>query len=424
VSDTRAGTAPAAPATVIADVFRDEAGRLTATLMRLLGDFDLAEDLVQDALIAALEHWPTEGIPRRPGAWLLTTARRKAVDRWRREARYRERVPLLDAAPLPPTVQEEVEADDRLRLLFICCHPALAREAQIALTLRAVLGLTTAEIARAFLATEATVAQRIVRAKRKIVETGIPYRLPRSDELPARLHEVLTALYVLFNEGYLSGGERAAARHDLVRDAAWLVGLVTRLLPEQPEALGLLALIRLHRARAAARFDEAGHLVLLRDQDRRLWDHAEIVAAAALVEAALRQRAPGPYQVQAAIAACHAAAACWDATDWPQILALYGVLSGLAPSPIVALNRAIALRYVAGPEAALAEVETLHGALHGYHLYHATRAELLGALGRTDAAQSANRRALALTANPAERALLTQRLFGGTPSPDYIREGV
>ena len=424
MSDTRAGTAPAAPATVIADVFRDEAGRLTATLMRLLGDFDLAEDLVQDALIAALEHWPTEGIPRRPGAWLLTTARRKAVDRWRREARYRARVPLLDAAPLPPMVQEEVEADDRLRLLFICCHPALARDAQIALTLRAVLGLTTAEIARAFLASEATVAQRIVRAKRKIVETGIPYRLPRSDELPARLHEVLTALYVLFNEGYLSGGARAAVRHDLVRDAAWLVGLVTRLLPEQPEALGLLALIRLHRARAAVRFDEAGHLVLLRDQDRRLWDHAEIVAASALVEAALRQRAPGPYQVQAAIAACHADAACWDATDWPQILALYGVLSGLAPSPIVALNRAIALRYVAGPEAALAEVETLQGALHGYHLYHATRAELLGALGRTDAAQSANRRALALTANPAERALLTQRLFGGTPSPDYIREGV
>jgi len=411
-----AGAAPAAPATVIADVFRDEAGRLTATLVRTLGDFDLAEDLVQDALVAALEHWPTEGIPRRPGAWLLTTARRKAVDRWRRETRYRERVPLLDAAPLPPPVQEEVEADDRLRLLFICCHPALARDAQIALTLRAVLGLTTAEIARAFLASEATVAQRIVRAKRKIVETGIRYRLPRSDELSARLHEVLTALYVLFNEGYLSGGDRAAARHDLTRDAAWLAGLVARLLPEQPEALGLLALIRLHRARAAARFDAAGHLVLLRDQDRGRWDRAEIVAASALVEAALRRRAPGPYQVQAAIAACHAGAASWDATDWPQILALYGVLSALAPSPIVALNRAIALRYVAGPATALAEVETLQGALHGYHLYHATRAELLEALGRTDAARDANQRALALTANPAERALLTHRLFSGTPS--------
>jgi len=412
----------AATANGIADVFRDEAGRLTATLMRLLGDFDLAEDLVQDALVSALEHWPMEGIPRRPGAWLLTTARRKAVDRWRREARYRERVPLLDAAPLPPTAQEQVEADDRLRLLFICCHPALARDAQIALTLRAVLGLTTAEIARAFLVTEATVAQRIVRAKRKIVETGIRYRLPPNDEVPARLHEVLTALYVLFNEGYLSGGEQAA-RHDLARDAAWLAGLVARLLPEQPEALGLLALIRLHRAREAARFDGAGRLVLLCDQDRGLWDHAEIASASALVETALRLCAPGPYQIQAAIAACHAGAASWDATDWPQILALYGVLVRLAPSPIVALNRAIALRYVAGPAAALAEVDTLQGALHGYHLYHATRAELLEVMGRTDAAQGANRRALDLTANPAERALLTQRLFGGAPSPDDIHEG-
>lgn len=423
MSDTSAETAAATTATVIADVFRDEAGWLTATLVRLLGDFDLAEDLVQDALVAALEHWPTEGIPRRPGAWLLTTARRKAVDRWRRAARYGAQVPLLDATPLPPTVQEEVEADDRLRLLFICCHPALARDAQIALTLRAVLGLTTAEIARAFLASEATVAQRIVRAKRKIVETGIRYRLPRSDELPVRLHEVLTALYVLFNEGYLSGGDRAAARHDLSRDAAWLAGLVARLLPEQPEALGLLALIRLHRARAAARFDEAGQLVLLRDQDRGRWDRAEIAAASALVAAALRRRAPGPYQIQAAIAACHAGAASWDTTDWPQIVALYDVLSGLAPSPIVALNRAIALRYVAGPATALAEVDTLEGALHGYHLYHATRAELLEALGRTDAAQGANRRALALTANPAERALLTRRLFGDAPAPDYSQGG-
>jgi len=412
-----------ATATVIAEVFRDEAGRLTAALVRLLGDFDLAEDLVQDALVAALEHWPTEGIPHRPGAWLVTTARRKAVDRWRREARYRERVPLLDVAPLPAAAQEEVEVDDRLRLLFICCHPALARDAQIALTLRAVLGLTTAEIARAFLVTETTVAQRIVRAKRKIVETGIRYRLPPSDEVPARLHEVLTALYVLFNEGYLSGGAGAVARHDLARDAAWLAGLVARLLPEQPEALGLLALIRLHRARAAARFDGADRLVLLCDQDRGLWDHAEIASASALVETALRRQVPGPYQVQAAIAACHAGAASWKTTDWPQILALYGVLSRLAPSPIVALNRAIALRYVVGPAVALAEVDTLQGALHGYHLYHATRAELLEAMGRTDAAQGANRRALDLTANPAERALLTQRLFGGAPSPDDLRDG-
>ena len=413
---TRAATAAA-----IAAVFRDEAGRLTAALVRLLGDFDLAEDLVQDALVAALEHWPVEGIPRRPGAWLTTTARRKAVDRWRREGQHCRMVPLLDATPLPVAAQAEV--DDRPRLIFICCHPALARDAQIALTLRAVLGLTTAEIARAFLVPEATIAQRIVRAKRKIVAAGIGSRLPEGDEAPARLHEVLTVLYVLFNEGYLSGGAGAVARHDLARDAAWLAGLVARLLPEQPEALGLLALIRLHRARAAARFDGADRLVLLCDQDRGLWDHAEIASASALVETALRRQVPGPYQVQAAIAACHAGAASWKTTDWPQILALYGVLSRLAPSPIVALNRAIALRYVVGPAVALAEVDTLQGALHGYHLYHATRAELLEAMGRTDAAQGANRRALDLTANPAERALLTQRLFGGAPSPDDLRDG-
>ena len=408
---TRAATAAA-----IAAVFRDEAGRLTAALVRLLGDFDLAEDLVQDALVAALEHWPVEGIPRRPGAWLMTTARRKAVDRWRREGQHRRMVPLLDTTPLPAAAQAEV--DDRPRLIFICCHPALARDAQIALTLRAVLGLTTAEIARAFLVPEATIAQRIVRAKRKIVAAGIGYRLPEGDEAPARLHEVLTVLYVLFNEGYLSGGDGAAARHDLAQDAAWLAGLVARLLPEQPEALGLLALIRLHRARTAARFDAAGRLVLLRDQDRGRWDHTEIAAASALVEAALRLRAPGPYQIQAAIVACHAGAASWDATDWPQILALYEVLFWLTPSPIVALNRAIARRYVAGPAVALAEVETLHGALKGYHLYHATRAELLETLGQGDAARAGYQRALTLTANPAERALLTQRLDGNVPSPD------
>lgn len=406
----------------IAAVFRDEAGKLTAVLVRLLGDFDLAEDLVQDALVAALEHWSTAGIPPRPGAWLMTTARHKAVDHWRRDAQYHRKVALIEASPLPAVAQARV--DDRLRLLFICCHPALARDAQIALTLRAVLGLTTAEIAQAFLTTEAAVAQRIVRAKRKVVEAGIRYRVPEDDELPARLHEVLTALYVLFNEGYLSRGEQAAARPDLARDAEWLTDLVTRLLPEQPEALGLLALIRLHRARATARFDGVGRLVLLRDQDRTLWDHGAIAAASALVETALRLHAPGPYQVQAAIAACHAGAASWDETDWRQILALYDVLFRFSPSPIVALNRAIALRYVTGPVAALAALETLRGALHGYHLYHATHAELLAAVGQEAAAGEANRRALALTANPAERALLTQRLFGDAQTPDNLGQGV
>lgn len=404
--------ARAATAAAIAEVFREEAGRLTATLVRQLGDFDLAEDLVQDALLAALEHWPAVGIPRRPAAWLLTTARRKAVDRWRREERHRERVPLLDSAPLPAVA----ETDDRLRLLFICCHPALARDAQIALMLRAVLGLTTAEIARAFLASEATIAQRIVRAKRKIIDTRIPYRLPNDDELPERLHGVLTAIYVLFNEGYLSGGE-PAARHDLARDAAWLAAQLARLLPEQPEVLGLFALIRLHRARAAARFDAEGQLVLLRDQDRRRWDGAEIAAASALVETALRLRTLGPYQIQAAIAACHAGAGSWEATDWPQILALYDVLVEIARSPIVALNRAIALRHVEGPAAALAATDALREALDSYHLYHATRAEFLAAVGRHDAAHSANRRALELTANLTERALLAQRVAEAAP-PD------
>lgn len=261
------------------------------------------------------------------------------------------------------------------------------------------LGLTTAEIARAFLVTEATVAQRIVRTKRKIVAARIQYRMPQDDELPERLNGVLTALYVLFNEGYLSSGERSAARHDLAQDAEWLAGLIVSLLPDQPEALGLLALIRLHRTRAAARFDHVGGLVLLRDQDRHLWDHAGIAAACALVETALRMRAPGPYQLQAAIAACHAGALSWEETDWLQILALYEVLFRLSPSPIVALNRAIALRHVMGPAAALAEVETLYDSLHGYHLYHATRAELLAAVGQHDLAREANARALALTAD-------------------------
>jgi RNA polymerase sigma-70 factor (ECF subfamily) len=402
VDDAARQATPAA----IGEIVREEAGRLTATLMRLLGDFDLAEELVQDALVAALEHWPRSGLPARPGAWLLTTARRKAIDRWRREEDYRTKLRLLEA--MPHTVPGE--ADDRLRLIFICCHPALAREAQVALTLRAVLGLTTAEIARAFLTTEATVAQRIVRAKRKIVAARIPYRVPHEQELGERLNDVLTVLYLLFNEGYLSIGDQVAARHELTRDAEWLAGLVVRLMPDQPEALGLLALMRLHLARTAARFDGAGQMVLLRDQDRGLWDRDAIANAAALVVTALRMRRPGPYQIQAAIAACHAEALSWEETDWRQIWSLYGVLHGLAPSPIVALNRAIALRHLRGPRAALADVDALAPRLDHYHLYHATRAELLRAVGREEQAREADRRALELTGNPAERDLLTQRL--------------
>jgi len=390
----------------IARVFREEAGRLTGALVRLLDDFDEAEDLVQEALLAALEHWPREGIPDRPGAWLMTAARRKAIDRWRRQARYQDLLKQIDVEPAEPPR----EADDRLRLIFTCCHPALAREAQLALTLRAVLGLTTAEIARAFLSTEAAIAQRIVRAKRKIVEARIPYRTPEPGDLTGRLDEVLRVLYLLFNEGYLSTGGAEAVRRDLAEDAEWLTALLARLLRDQPEILGLLALIRLHRARDRARFGPEGRLILLQHQDRSLWDRAAIADATALLEQASRMGRPGPYQVQAAIVACHAEAPSWEATDWPQILELYDVLGRFDPSPVVALNRAIALRYVAGPAAALATADTLGAALDRYHLFHATRAELLRALGRTEEAREADLRAIALTANPAELALLRERI--------------
>jgi RNA polymerase sigma-70 factor (ECF subfamily) len=398
--------ATAATHAAIARVFREEAGRLTGALVRILNDFDEAEDLVQETLLVALEHWPSEGIPARPGAWLMTAARRKAIDRWRRRSLYQELLSRIAAEPGAPPG----EPDDRLRLIFTCCHPALAREAQLALTLRAVLGLTTAEIARAFLSNEATIAQRIVRAKRKIVEARIPYRMPEPGDLTSRLDEVLRVLYLLFNEGYLSTGGEAPVRRDLAEDAEWLTALLARLLPDQPEVMGLLALIRLHRARDRARFGPADRLILLQHQDRRLWDRAAIADATSLLEQALRMRLPGPYQVQAAIVACHAEAPSWEATDWVEILALYDVLARFDPSPVVALNRAIALRYVAGPATALATVDTLGAALDRYHLFHAARAELLRALDRTAEAREADRRAIALTGNPAERALLRERI--------------
>ena len=403
---SKAPDASTASREAIARVFREEAGRLTGALVRLLGDFDAAEDLVQEAMLSALEHWPVDGIPDRPGAWLMTTARRKAIDRWRRQARYQD----LLARLAPEAVDAPAEPDDRLRLIFTCCHPALAREAQLALTLRAVLGLTTAEIARAFLTSDGTIAQRIVRAKRKITEARIAYRVPGPGELTDRLDEVLRVLYLLFNEGYLATSGTSPVRRDLVDDAEWLTALLAHLLPDQPEILGLLALVRLHRARARARLGPGGRLVLLQDQDRTLWDHQAIAVAAALLERATGMGRPGPYQVQAAIAACHAEAPSWDATDWPQILVLYDVLMRLDLSPVVALNRAIALRHVAGPAAALAAVDALGVALERYHLFHATRAELLRALGRPADAREADRRALALTENPAERALLEERL--------------
>jgi len=388
----------------LATVFREEAGRLAASVTRILGDFDAAEEVVQDALLAAWQQWPAGGVPDRPGAWLWTVARRRAIDLLRRDVRYRERA---GAVSLPVRQADE---DDRLMLIFTCCHPALSREAQVALTLRTVCGLSTAEIARAFLVSEPAIIQRLTRARRKIAAAGIPYRVPAADELSQRLAGVQAVIYLLFNEGYLCSAGDVPQRRHLTDDAEWLAALLARLMPAEPEVLGLLALIRLHRARAATRFDAAGRLVLLRHQDRARWNHAEIAAAADLVVRAAQLRRPGPYQIQAAIVACHAEAPSWDATDWPQILLLYDALVCHLPSPVTRLHRAIALGQMLGPQAALDATDALAADLDRYHLYHATRAELLRELGRPVQARRADERALGLTSNPAERSLLEQRL--------------
>ena len=391
----------------VAAVFREEAGRLTGALVRVLGNFDLAEEVVQDSLIAALEKWPEQGIPDNPGAWLMTTARRRAIDILRRDRRYSEKLALLERSQLPGDASE---ADDRLRLIFTCCHPALAQEAQVALTLRAVAGFTTPEIAAAFLVSEATMAQRIVRAKRKIVAAHIPYRVPQGDEVAERLDAVLAVLYLMFNEGYLSRGASAGMRRDLAEDALWLGRLLDRLMPDQPEVLGLIALMQLNLARSAARFDEAGEIVLLADQDRSLWDRDTISAGTRVLERAAVLHGPGPYQLQAAIAAVHAEARTWGDTDWSQIVLLYDALLRLNESPVVRLNRAVALSHLAGPEAALGEVNDLAMALGEYHLLHSTRAELLDRIGEKEQARQARLRALELCQNPAERSLLERKL--------------
>ncbi|GIG91277.1 RNA polymerase sigma factor [Plantactinospora endophytica] len=384
-------------------VVRDHAGRLAASLVQLIGDFTAAEDLVQDAVEAALRHWPVDGIPDRPDAWLYTVARRRGLDLLRRDAVRRGKLALM-VWPTQP------DPGDQLRLIFTCCHPALPRTAQVALTLRVVCGLTTGQIAKAFLVPESTVGQRITRAKRKIAEAGIPYRVPGDDELGDRLAEVLSVVYLLFNEAYLPSTADLTQGRDLADDAEFLAATLHNLMPTEPEVTGLLALIRLHRARASARFDENGGIVQLPDQDRTLWNQQAITDATALIANAAARRRPGPYQLQAAIVACHADAPRWEDTDWTQILVLYDMLLHLAPSPVTRLHRAVANRYVAGPAAALVEVDALTDALDGYHLFHATRAELLRDLDRPHDARAADERALALTANPAERSLLRQRL--------------
>jgi RNA polymerase sigma-70 factor (ECF subfamily) len=403
-------TADGEPYALLERVFREEAGRLTASLVRLLGDFDLAEELVADAVVEALEHWPRDGVPERPASWLLTTARRRGLDRLRREAVYRRKLELIAALPAQPPRA----GDDRLSLIFTCCHPVLAREAQIALTLRAVAGLTTAEIARAFVVQEETIAKRITRAKRKIVSSGVPYRVPATDELGARLDGVLAVIYLVFNEGYIATAGDAPIRRDVARDAEWLSTLLCRLLPDEPEPLGLLALIRLHLARWPARLDSEGRIVLLEHQDRSLWDRRAIAEAVGLIERAAARRRPGRYQVEAMIAALHCEAPSWAATDWAQVVALYSVLMEIDHSPVVALNRAIARRYTDGPEAALVEVDALADHLREYHLFHATRAVLLRDLDRRAEATRADAAALALTRNTGERALLEDRLADRT----------
>ncbi|HEV8392856.1 MAG TPA: RNA polymerase sigma factor [Vicinamibacterales bacterium] len=387
-------------------VFRAEYGRAVAVLVRHFGDIDMAEDAVQDAFAAAVQHWPSTGIPPSPAGWIITTARNRAIDRLRRESSRDER--QSQAAFLlanePSSEEEDAVPDDRLRLMFTCCHPALAPAAQVALTLRLLGGLTTAEIARAFLVPEATMAQRLVRAKGKIRDAGIPYRVPGADELPARLQAVLAVVYLIFNEGYTASAGERLVREDLCAEAIRLGRLVASLVPDDPEAVGLLALMLLIESRRAARVTPDGGLVLLALQNRGLWNRRLIEEGQTLVRHCLRRNQPGPYQIQAAINAVHSDAATAAATDWRQIVQLYDQLMAIAPSPVVALNRAVAVGELEGAEAALTIVEGL--TLERYYLWHAIRADLLKRLGRYQEAAPAYDAAIARTDNAAERAFL------------------
>jgi RNA polymerase sigma-70 factor, ECF subfamily len=402
----------------VAAAFSDEWGRIVATLIRRTGDWDLSEECAQEAFAEALRRWPSDGVPDRPGAWLTTVAKNRAIDRLRRERRGAQLLEQAGALAGEAQAMHDEDTDDsgieddRLRLIFTCCHPALALEARVALTLRTLAGLTTAEIARAFLVPEATMAKRLVRAKAKIAGAGIPYRVPPAHLLPERTGGVLAVLYLLFNEGYAASGGPDLIRAQLCDEAIRLARALSGLMPDEPEAAGLLALMLFHHSHRRARLDADGDLITLEDQDRALWDRAEIDEADARLEAALRHRRAGPYQLQAAIAACHTDAAEARDTDWGEIASLYELLAEVVPSPVVALNRAVAIAMARGAQDGLEVIDELEasGRLAGYHLLHATRADLLRRLERFGEAAAAYRQALELAGSDAERRFLTRRL--------------